>query len=126
MHTGAYMKRYSNIATAKYFFRQNCSDSVVQRGQSSWKLIVGHFGLDVLRDDGQIDRAKLAAIIFDSEEKRRLLNSCTHPYIQRRMMWQAFKHFLKGEQYIERSHSLTPSPALCELGHVTLLMRSIG
>lgn len=75
-----------------------CVDSVVRRGQPSWKLIVGHFGQDVLREDGQIDRARLAGVIFDSEEKRRLLNSCTHPYIQRRMVWQVVKYFLKGER----------------------------
>ena len=69
---------------------------VVEPQCPAWKLIVRHFGKDVLLEDGHIDRAKLGAIIFADGEKRRLLNSCTHPYIQREMFWQAIKCFVGG------------------------------
>lgn len=69
---------------------------VVEPGQPALKLIVNNFGSDVLQPTGQLDRAKLAGIIFGSESKRRMLNKCTHPYIRRAMMFEALKHFLKG------------------------------
>lgn len=43
--------------------------------------VVEAFGAGVLRDDGTLDRAALGAIVFGSEEKRRLLNSILHPLI---------------------------------------------
>ena len=72
---------------------------VVEPGQPALKQIVKNFGNDVLLPTGQLDRAKLAEIIFFNESKRRVLNKCTHPYIKRAMMFEALKHFLKGDVY---------------------------
>ncbi|XP_038047355.1 dephospho-CoA kinase domain-containing protein-like [Patiria miniata] len=73
---------------------------VVEPNKPSWKLIVKHFGSGILQEDGTIDRPKLGGIIFGDAEKRRLLNSCTHPFIQKEMMWRVFKYFLKGYPYV--------------------------
>ncbi len=73
---------------------------VVEPNKPSWKQIVKHFGNGVLQEDGTIDRAKLGGVIFSNDEKRRLLNSCTHPYIQREMMWRVFKCLLQGYPYV--------------------------
>ena len=70
--------------------------AVVEPGRPAWKLIKTHFGRDVLLPDGHLDRPKLAGIIFQDEQKRRLLNTCTHPYIRKAMLWQVFRHFIKG------------------------------
>ena len=70
--------------------------TVVEPGKPAWKLIIGHFGVGVLLDDGRIDRPKLGRIIFEDAGKRHLLNSCTHLYIQRAMLWEAVKCFLRG------------------------------
>lgn len=72
---------------------------VVEPNQPAWKLIVRHFGEEILLEDRNIDRTKLGAIIFADKTKRRLLNSCTHPYIQREMVWQALACLLRGEHY---------------------------
>lgn len=69
---------------------------VVEPGRSAWKLIVKNFGYDILLEDGHIDRQKLGQIVFQDEAKRKILNRCTHPYIQRAMLWQVVKHFLRG------------------------------
>ena len=79
-----------------FFFSTNNLTSVVEPGKPSWKLIVKHFGQEVLLPDGQINRSKLGEIIFQDDVKRRLLNKCTHPYIQRAMLWQVFKFFITG------------------------------
>jgi dephospho-CoA kinase len=70
---------------------------VVEPGRPALKQVVSHFGKEVLQEDGRLDRKKLAGIIFEDESKRRLLNRCTHPYIQKAMMWEVLKCFLKGE-----------------------------
>jgi dephospho-CoA kinase len=38
----------------------------------------------VLRPDGSLDRAKLAALVFDDETARRRLNAIVHPLVGRR------------------------------------------
>lgn len=69
---------------------------VVKPGKPALKLIVKHFGADILQRDGKLDRKKLSRVVFEDESKRRVLNQCTHPYIQKSMMWQIVKYFLKG------------------------------
>lgn len=72
--------------------------TVVLPGKPSWRLIVRYFGREILvAGSEQLDRAKLGKIVFENEEKRSKLNSFTHPYIQRAMLWQVVKFFLKGE-----------------------------
>lgn len=75
---------------------------MVEPGKPALKLIVQHFGDDALQSDGSLDRKKIAAIIFEDETKRRVLNQCTHPYIQRAMIWEAVKYFLKGDSFVAR------------------------
>lgn len=69
----------------------------MEPNRPAWKTIVGTFGADILREDGYIDRPKLAKIIFEDDEKRRLLNACTHPFIQKAILFQVIKHFFSGE-----------------------------
>jgi dephospho-CoA kinase len=54
---------------------------VVARGTPGLAAVVESFGREVLREDGTLDRAKLGALVFTDEEKRRLLNSILHPRI---------------------------------------------
>lgn len=50
-------------------------------GGKSYKLIIEAFGKGVLDEAGMIDREKLAAIVFENDEKLTILNSCTHPQV---------------------------------------------
>ena len=43
--------------------------------------IVSRFGSEILTQNGQLDRAKLGAIVFADEDKRKLLNSIVHPLV---------------------------------------------
>ena len=84
-----------NLADSDLLFGVFCV--VVEPGRSAWKMIVKNFGYEILLEDGHIDRQKLGQIIFQDEAKRKTLNHCTHPYIQRAMLWQVVKHFLRGK-----------------------------
>lgn len=54
---------------------------VVEPGEPAWKDIVGYFGEEILLKDGSLDREKLAGIVFQDVEKRKILESFTHPRI---------------------------------------------
>ena len=54
---------------------------LVKPGKEGWKRIKKHFGDDVIRENGTVDRVKLGRIIFSDDEKRGLLNHLLHPLI---------------------------------------------
>jgi dephospho-CoA kinase len=49
--------------------------------QPAWKAIVEFFGIDILNEDGTINRAKLGQIVFSDQEKLSRLNSIVHPAV---------------------------------------------
>ena len=54
---------------------------VVKPRTKGLQSIIEHFGTEVLQTDGQLDRAKLGAIVFADDAKRQLLNSIVHPLV---------------------------------------------
>jgi dephospho-CoA kinase len=54
---------------------------VVEPGSPGLRAVVEHFGQEVIREDGTLDRELLGAAIFGDERKRARLNSILHPYI---------------------------------------------
>lgn len=54
---------------------------VVEPGEEGLESVVAAFGDGVLAPGGQLDRAKLGAVVFADEAKRHLLNSILHPLI---------------------------------------------
>jgi len=54
---------------------------VVARGSKGLASIAEKFGSGVLTEAGELDRAKMGAIVFADEEKRLLLNSIVHPLV---------------------------------------------
>ncbi|GIU85316.1 MAG: dephospho-CoA kinase [Acidimicrobiales bacterium] len=55
-------------------------------GTDVHRRIVERFGSGVLADDGSIDRASLAKIVFSDEHSRRDLEQIVHPAVGREMM----------------------------------------
>ena len=54
---------------------------VVRKGTPGLGKIVSEFGEGVLTPDGELDRPKMAAIVFGDEKVRLLLNSIVHPLV---------------------------------------------
>lgn len=73
---------------------------VVEPGRKAWHRIKKEFGEGVFHENGQLDREALGEIIFDSVEKRRILNDITHPEIYSEMFWAAVRCFFQGHQFI--------------------------
>jgi dephospho-CoA kinase len=55
--------------------------NVVLPGEPAYNDIVAHFGRDVLRPDGTLDRKRLGAIVYSSADARAALGRFTHPRI---------------------------------------------
>jgi dephospho-CoA kinase len=55
---------------------------VVEPDKPAWKQIVSYFGEQVLNEDRTLERKKLSDIVFGDLEKRKKLESFTHPQIQ--------------------------------------------
>lgn len=54
---------------------------VVALNSKGLRQIVDKFGEGILQENGELDRVKMASIVFADEEKRLLLNSIIHPLI---------------------------------------------
>jgi dephospho-CoA kinase len=69
-------ERGAEIVDADLIARQ-----VVMPGEPAWQKILDHFSRGVLTEDGQVDRKKLADLVFADQAKLTLLNEITHPDI---------------------------------------------
>jgi dephospho-CoA kinase len=58
---------------------------VVRKGQPAHLRIVEYFGDGILLPDGEIDRRRLAGIVFRNPRKRACLEEIVHPLVQREL-----------------------------------------
>lgn len=77
-------------------------------GSKIQRAIERHFGKDVIRKDGSVDRQKLKDIVFQDSEKLTLLNRLTHPVILQAMERELNKH--------RRKDIIIDAPLLIEAG----------
>lgn len=60
------------------------SREAVTPGSEAMERIRQVFGPEVFLPDGQLDRVKMAKIVFSDEDRRQALNAIIHPYVWRR------------------------------------------
>lgn len=66
---------------AKIIDADELSKQLMQKGKPLLDDVVEHFGEDMLLADGNLNRKKMADLIFSSDSHRRLLNRLSHPRI---------------------------------------------
>jgi len=66
---------------AKTISADNIARALSKKGTNYLNEIVKEFGTEILLETGELDRKKLANIIYCNNEKRELLNKCTFKYI---------------------------------------------
>ena len=81
---------------------------VVEKGKPCLEQISERFGQDILNEAGELDRAKLREIIFNSDEEKDWLESLLHPAIARQIQDE-----LKAST---SPYSILVSPLLLETG----------
>jgi dephospho-CoA kinase len=70
---------------------------VVLPGKPASRKILKTFGKELLTPEGEIDRVRLGQIIFADAEKRKALDSITHPEIFRAIA-EDVRHYIKANQ----------------------------
>lgn len=90
-------------------------------GEACASDIRSEFGDSAVLPDGSVNRAGLARIVFESEEKRKILNGIVHPHVINRMFQLAEKeNALKPESLI-----VFDVPLLIESGMYSSMFRNI-
>lgn len=51
-------------------------------GEHAYEKIVKHFGIEILLEDGSIDREKLGRLVFQNETELAALNAIVHPAVK--------------------------------------------
>lgn len=51
-------------------------------GEQAYEKIVKHFGIEILLEDGSIDREKLGRLVFQNETELAALNAIVHPAVK--------------------------------------------
>jgi dephospho-CoA kinase len=85
---------------------------VVSPGSDGLDEVLRCFGRGILRDDGSLDRAALAAVVFGSDERRKELESILHPRIH--AAWSAW---LQRQEAIGTPLVAVVIPLLFEKGY---------
>ena len=62
--------------------------ATVKKGSPALEALKGAFGTEILKESGELDRKKLAAIAFSSPEKTELLNKTVLPFIKEKVLKQ--------------------------------------
>jgi dephospho-CoA kinase len=58
------------------------SRELVSKGAPALQQIAGHFGADILLEDGSLDRRKLRSLVFSRPEARQWLEALLHPLVR--------------------------------------------
>lgn len=52
----------------------------------------------MFQGNGELNREKLGQVIFNDANKRKILNSITHPEIYKAIAWKVIKNFFLGKK----------------------------
>lgn len=67
------------------------SHMLMMCGKAAYNEVVAEFGREVLGENGEIDRKKLAGIVFSDEKKLKRLNEITHKLIYKEIKRKIFE-----------------------------------
>jgi dephospho-CoA kinase len=94
----------------------------VEKGEEAYDEIVSRFGTGILQPNGEIDRARLGAIIFHDKAERMALNAIVHPAVRKRMLEKKEQAIQKGEQIVVLDIPLLFESKLEHMADKTLLV----
>jgi len=106
------------VPAAKFFDADLAARSVTELPEVKQEIL-GEFGSEVFSSSGDLNRAKLRAIVFGNAAKRRSLEQILHPRIRRQWMAQAERHHNSPDFFF------ADIPLLYETGGETLCERVV-
>lgn len=112
--TGAGKSTVSEVFRHKGFGVINAdivARQVVEKGTSCLSELAGYFGNEIIDKTGNLDRKKLAGIVFTDKAKLEMLDNIIYPYITHEILNQINTLATQGKEYI-----LLDAPTLFESG----------
>jgi len=106
------------VPTAKFFDADLAAHLLAELPEIKQEIF-GQFGGGVFSPDGDLNRTKLRAIVFEDAAKRRALEQILHPRIRRQWMAEAKKHRNSPDFFF------ADIPLLYETGGETLCERVV-
>jgi dephospho-CoA kinase len=106
------------IPAAKFFDADRAAHSLAELPEVKQEIL-GEFGGEVFSPEGDLNRAKLRAMVFADATKRRSLEQILHPRIRRQWMAQAERHRNSPDFFF------ADIPLLYETGGETLCERVV-
>jgi dephospho-CoA kinase len=106
------------VPAAKFFDADLAAHSLAELPEVKQEIL-GEFGGGVFSPDGDLNRAKLRAIVFVEAAKRRALEQILHPRIRRQWMAEAKRHRNSPDFFF------ADIPLLYETGGETLCERVV-
>ncbi|HEY8650559.1 MAG TPA: dephospho-CoA kinase [Chthoniobacterales bacterium] len=104
---------------AKFFDADQAARDLVDRDPAIKDLLRGDFGAEIYSAAGELNRARLRAIVFDDKEKKLALERILHPRVRQQWAEQAARSRKSGELF------LADIPLLYETGGETLCDRVV-
>ena len=106
------------VPAAKFFDADLAARSVTELPEVKQEIL-REFGREIFSSSGDLNRAKLRAIVFGNAAKRRSLEQILHPRIRRQWMAQAERHHNSPDFFF------ADIPLLYETGGETLCERVV-
>lgn len=82
---------------ARAIFADDVAKQLMKKGEAAYRQIVDVFGENILAEDGELDRERLAQIVFANKNKLMMLNSIVHPAVKKYILEEATKERLCEE-----------------------------
>jgi dephospho-CoA kinase len=73
---------------------------VVEAGSPGLSAVRAHFGTEILKPDGGLDRKKLGQLVFGHPEKLLQLENILHPLVKQETLRQRQDHQAKGRDFV--------------------------
>ncbi len=72
---------FKKFTKGSIIYADKIARAMQEKNKILWKKIVREFGKDILLKNGEIDRKKVAEIVFSDKNRLKELNKINHPYI---------------------------------------------
>ena len=83
------------------------SKEAVQKGSRGLNKIKDVFGSDYILDNGELNRPKMASLVFNDEKARLALNNIVHPEVTDKYNYLINKYKQRDEKYVIYYNTVT-------------------
>jgi len=115
-NTGAGKSTVSNYFKTKYnahvIDADHIGHMIIKKGQLTYEKLIKTFSIKILDDAKEIDRKKLANIVFNDKNKLKLLNEITHKAIMKKIYEEIDK--IKNENLNNKFFIIIDIPLIFE------------